>query len=96
MLLADRLAGIDAVRYARYVDAVDRFEDRWQAFVTPRIMSYRGVTAEDLTRLPKFTQKEAVHINSMASKGPALWWLLAACMALGAVMTFSRAGLARP
>jgi len=38
VLTADRLAGIDAPRYAEYIQTVNRFEDRWRAFFVPGIM----------------------------------------------------------
>ncbi len=64
MLWADRLAGIDAARYSRYIDAVDRFEDRWRAFFVPRIMSYRGVSAAELSQLPVFARDESARIDA--------------------------------
>ena len=95
VLVADRLAGIDAARYARYIDAVDRFEDRWRAFILPRIMAYRGVTASELSRMPVFAQ-EAERIDEITSAGPALWWLIAASMAMALLLIAGRGALPRP
>ncbi|MQT91635.1 DUF3526 domain-containing protein [Pseudomonas helleri] len=95
MVLADRLAGIDAERYGRYMEAVDRFEDRWRAFFMPGIMSYRGVTASQLRQLPVFEQ-ESAHIDHVPSEGPALWWLLAACLSVAALLAVGRRALVRP
>lgn len=53
-MLADELAGIDAPRYARYMDAVAGYEAQWRDFFVPRIMSYRGLRGEDWQRLPRF------------------------------------------
>lgn len=96
VLLADRLAGVDAARYARYTDAVDRFEDRWRAFLTPRIMSYRGLAGSEMAQLPAFDGQEATQIDDLTSRGSALWWLLAACLALAALAAAGRAALMRP
>lgn len=52
VLTADRLAGIDAPRYAEYVQSVNRFEDRWRAFFVPGIMSGQNVSAADYEYLP--------------------------------------------
>lgn len=51
---ADRLAGSDMPRYARYATAVDHFEDAWRGFFVPRIMSYRGLSSGDFARIPRF------------------------------------------
>lgn len=37
--MADRLAGIDAPRYAEYIQAVNHFEDHWRDYFVPKIMS---------------------------------------------------------
>ncbi len=52
VLTADRLAGIDAPRYAEYIHAVDQFEDRWRAFFVPGIMGQQGASASDYERQP--------------------------------------------
>jgi ABC-2 type transport system permease protein len=51
---ADVLAGIDAPRYQRYLQAVDGFEDRWRAHLVPVMMGYRQLDAQELARLPEF------------------------------------------
>jgi ABC-2 type transport system permease protein len=53
-MTADRLAGIDAPRHARHVNAVNSYEDAWRAYFVPRIMSYRGLTSEHYDKLPVF------------------------------------------
>jgi ABC-2 type transport system permease protein len=50
MLTADRLAGVDAPRYAGYIEAVDRFEDLWRALFVPEIMAAQ--TASNDARPP--------------------------------------------
>lgn len=47
VLTADRLAGIDAPRYAGYIEAVNQFEDRWRAFFVPKMMGGQGAQASD-------------------------------------------------
>jgi ABC-2 type transport system permease protein len=37
--MADRLAGIDAPRYAEYIQAVNGFEDQWRGYFVPKIMT---------------------------------------------------------
>jgi ABC-2 type transport system permease protein len=58
VMTGDRLAGADAQWYARYAEAVDRFEVRWRAFFVPRIMNYRGLSSADLENLPKLQPLE--------------------------------------
>jgi ABC-2 type transport system permease protein len=89
MTAADRLAGSDMPRYAKYAAAVDRFEDVWRGFFVPRIMSYRGLSAGDFARIPRF--------SAAPRSGPpisALFSLLgfSALMLLGAI--FMRKSLA--
>lgn len=52
VMVADRLAGADAAHHARYMDAVDRLEERWRERLVPRIMNYRGLRVADLGALP--------------------------------------------
>ena len=52
VLTADRLAGIDAPRYAEYIHAVNQFEDRWRAFFVPGIMGRQDMSASDYEQLP--------------------------------------------
>jgi ABC-2 type transport system permease protein len=96
MLLADRLAGIDAARYVRYIDAVDRFEDRWRAFFVPRVMAYRGATASALAAMPNFSQHEAGQIDAARSQGPALACLWGVGAALALLVVVARRWLERP
>lgn len=86
---ADRLAGNDMPRYAEYATAVDRFEDAWRGFFVPRIMSYRGLSPGDFSRIPRFTAEPRP--GSLVS---AFYSLLgfSTLMFLGAI--FMRKGLA--
>jgi ABC-2 type transport system permease protein len=52
VLTADRLAGIDAPRYAEYIQAANQFEDRWRAFFVPGIMGRQEMSAADYQRRP--------------------------------------------
>ncbi len=54
VLMADRLAGIDAERYAEYIQAVNQFEDQWRTFFVPRIMNNKNLSAADYEKLPVF------------------------------------------
>ena len=71
-MLADELAGIDAPRHAGYKAAVDRYEAHWRDVFVPKIMSYRGVTHDDLAQLPRFagigehSQRGWRHVLSLA------------------------------
>lgn len=58
VMVADRLAGIDASRYLRHVQRVNAYEDAWRDFFVPRVMSYRGLTADDFDHLPRFIAPE--------------------------------------
>ncbi|MGB3070483.1 MAG: DUF3526 domain-containing protein [Ottowia sp.] len=96
MLLADRLAGIDAQRHARYMEAVDQFEDRWRGFFMPRIMAYRGATAIDLADLPVFEQREAAQIDQVAPQKAMPWQLLLSCAVVAILAILGRSALVRP
>lgn len=89
MTAADRLAGSDMPRYAEYAAAVDRFEDVWRGFFVPKIMSYRGLSAGDFARIPRFAAEPR-----SGAPFSALFSLLgfSALMLLGSV--FMRKGLA--
>jgi ABC-2 type transport system permease protein len=52
VLTADRLAGIDAPRYAEYIQSVNEFEDRRRAFFVPGIMSGHSPSVADYEYLP--------------------------------------------
>lgn len=80
-MTADRLAGIDAIRYARHVHAVNLHEDAWREFFVPRIMSYHGMTALDYADVPVFdadtpaspgTWRHAAALAALALAGLAL------------------------
>jgi ABC-2 type transport system permease protein len=91
-MTADRLAGIDAPRHARHVNAVNSYEDAWRAYFVPRIMSYRGLTAEDCDKLPGF-RPLAAGADSTAWHGAMALSILA--IALSAAVVLARAGLQR-
>lgn len=79
--VADRLAGTDAPRYARFAAAVDAHEAAWRAFFVPRVMSYRGVSSEAYGRLPAFTW------DGQSSEGAwRLIWPLLGFAALGSLV----------
>jgi len=92
VLVAESLAGIDAERYRRYADAVDGFEDAWRAFVTPAIMSYRGLDRLRMKALPRFDGDG----TRTESGGGVMWRLFAVCVALLGVSISARRGLVRP
>ena len=89
---ADRLAGIDAPRYLRYVDAVNQHEDAWRAFLVPRIMGYRGLSVDDMARLPRFDPASIPEQSTLS----VLWRLTALCLALFGIVVAGRRGLRRP
>lgn len=56
-LTGQRLAGTDTASHVRYLREVDAFEDRWRAFLVPRVMDRRGISAAalaELAALPRF------------------------------------------
>ena len=53
VLTADRLAGIDAPRYAEYIQQANEFEDRWRAFFVPKIIAKQGMSPSDYEHLPE-------------------------------------------
>lgn len=53
VLVADRLAGIDARRHLAYVREVNRYEDAWRAHFVPRVMSYAGLSADAAAAVPQ-------------------------------------------
>jgi ABC-2 type transport system permease protein len=55
LLMADRLAGIDAPRYAHFIDEVDQFEDQWRNFFIPEIMGEIPISKDKQAQIPKFT-----------------------------------------
>jgi ABC-2 type transport system permease protein len=52
--MADRLAGIDAPRYAEYVESVNRFEDQWRDYFAPKIMTDSAWLDEHSRAQPQF------------------------------------------
>ena len=54
ILMADRLAGIDAPRYATFIQQVNQFEDQWRDFFVPKIMSNAEWTAQEQQNIPVF------------------------------------------
>lgn len=58
VMAADALAGIDADRFARHMEAVDAYEDAWRAFFVPPVMRYEGLDAEAFARVPEFRPAE--------------------------------------
>ena len=66
VLAGDRLAGADAAHHARYVEEVDRFEERWRDLLVPAVMSYRGLTGTDVDLLPEFDPEQLRHASGVA------------------------------
>jgi hypothetical protein len=67
--------------------AVDHFEDAWRGFFVPRITSYRGLSAGDFARIPRF----AVEPRSVAPISAILSLLgFSALMLLGAIFMRKR------
>jgi ABC-2 type transport system permease protein len=91
-MTADRLAGIDAPRHARHVNAVNSYEDAWRAYFVPRIMSYRGLTAENYDKLPVF-QPLASRADGTGWQGAMTLTILA--ITLSGALLFTRTGLQR-
>ena len=91
-MAADRLAGIDAPRYARHVNAVNAYEDAWRAYFVPRIMSYRGLTGEQYDKLPMF-QPLSARADSTAWRGATALSILA--IVLSVAVFLARGGLQR-
>jgi ABC-2 type transport system permease protein len=54
VLMADRLAGIDAPRYADFINAVNQFEDQWRDFFVPLVMADIPWTEEQQKAVPQF------------------------------------------
>lgn len=54
ILMADRLAGIDAPRYADFVKSVNQFEDQWRDFFVPLIMGSDSWSEDRQKSLPQF------------------------------------------
>ena len=54
VLMADRLAGLDAPRYADFIAQVNHFEDQWRARFVPSIMANSPWSANESAPLPSF------------------------------------------
>lgn len=93
VLVADRLAGADAAHHARYQEEVNRFEQEWRRFFVPRIMSYRGLSVADLSRVPVY---RSTLNEENAIKLPLLLSLFVLAVLLAAVLFAVRRGSARP
>jgi ABC-2 type transport system permease protein len=55
VLHGERLAGVDTASHLRYLREVEAFENRWRDFLVPHVMNRSGITAEQLTGLPRFS-----------------------------------------
>jgi ABC-2 type transport system permease protein len=53
VLTGERLAGTDTASQVRYLREVDAFEDRWRAFLVPKVMDRRGLSPADIGGLPR-------------------------------------------
>jgi len=53
VLTGERLAGTDTASHVRYLREVDAFEDRWRAFLVPKVMDRRGLSPADIGGLPR-------------------------------------------
>lgn len=58
ILMSDRLAGIDAPRYAEFVHAVNQFEEQWRGFFVPLIMANAPWSDDLQNSLPQFVVPE--------------------------------------
>jgi len=93
VLAGDRLAGADAAHHARYVEEVDRFEERWRDLLVPAVMSYRGLTGTDVDLLPEFDPEQLRHASGVAGL---LACLGSAAGLLAALLFLARVRIALP
>jgi ABC-2 type transport system permease protein len=93
VLVADRLAGIDASAYLDYTRAVNAFEDEWRAFFVPRIMAGTQLQPGELQGLPAFKYPRAIAGNAPWRVSLELMLLAAA---LAAAVFAARHRFARP
>lgn len=63
--VADHLAGISAAHYTSFLDSVDRYEQTWREFFVPRIMSYRGLSADDYAHIPRFNRAVLTSVEAV-------------------------------
>jgi ABC-2 type transport system permease protein len=54
VLSADQLAGIDAPRYAGFIDLVNQFEDQWREYFVPHLMAGDKLSPADYQAMPSF------------------------------------------
>lgn len=54
VLSADQLAGIDAPRYAGFIDLVNQFEDQWRRYFVPHLMAGDQLSPTDYQMMPSF------------------------------------------
>lgn len=52
LTLADRLAGANADRYARFIEGANEHEDRWRAYLLPSIMSNARLDGDAFMAIP--------------------------------------------
>jgi ABC-2 type transport system permease protein len=89
VLTADRLAGIDAPRYAGYIDAANQFEDRWRAFFVPKIIAKQTMLPTDYEYLPEAKPLPAFEAVSTVMAGQSLTGIV---LLLALIMLRSRFG----
>ncbi|QPK61867.1 DUF3526 domain-containing protein [Methylomonas sp. LL1] len=78
ILMADRLAGIDAPRYANFIQTVNQFEDQWRGYFVPLIMGNAPWSEEQQKSVPQF--------NFAASDNPSACLRLSMTQAAAAVI----------
>jgi ABC-2 type transport system permease protein len=81
ILMADRLAGIDAPRYADFIHQVNQFEDQWRDFFVPNIMADNAWTQEQQQTAPTFS------VDTLNK--PITCWYLSLIQLITAIVLFS-------
>ncbi len=67
VLSADQLAGIDAPRYAGFIDLVNQFEDQWREYFVPHLMAGDKLSPADYQAMPSFNpQGLTATVNSVS------------------------------
>lgn len=79
ILMADRLAGIDAPRYANFIQQVNQFENQWRDFFVPKIMGDSPWSEQEQKSVPTFS------FNTV-SKLTACWRLFLTHTAIAVVL----------
>lgn len=64
ILMADRLAGIDAPRYADFIQNVNQFEDQWRDFFVPKIMGDSAWSEQEQKSVPTFSFNVAHNLTA--------------------------------